>query len=117
MALCGVPSRFTKFITTVLPGGTTSVAAPSGTHTFSLQKGGELIEVPVQPDKVTRVELDYDAIASQVIRADLYEEAMKELGYVHGGADDKPETLFDGKTFDPAKPDEYATSFEVHSMK
>jgi|SRR5687767_8105130 len=38
------------------------VAAPSGTHTFSLQKGGELIEVPVQPDKVTRVELDYDAI-------------------------------------------------------
>src|SRR5438128_1200706 len=27
-ALCGVPSRFSKFIMTVLPGGTTSVAAP-----------------------------------------------------------------------------------------
>lgn len=38
------------------------VAAPSGTHTFSLHKGGQVIEVPVQPDKVTRVELDYDAI-------------------------------------------------------
>ena len=28
MALCGVPSRFTKFMMTVLPGGTTRVAAP-----------------------------------------------------------------------------------------
>ena len=26
---------------------------------------------------------------------------MKEIGYEHGGLDDKPETLFDGKTFDP----------------
>jgi nitrate/nitrite transport system substrate-binding protein len=60
---------------------------------------------------------DYEGIAKQVIRADLYEEAMKELGYQHGGPDDKPETLFDGVTFDPAKPDEYAASFPVHSMK
>jgi nitrate/nitrite transport system substrate-binding protein len=28
---------------------------------------------------------------------------MKEIGYAHGGADDKPETLFDGKTFDPCE--------------
>src|SRR6266446_6933776 len=28
MALCGVPSRFTKFMMTLLPGGTTRVAAP-----------------------------------------------------------------------------------------
>jgi nitrate/nitrite transport system substrate-binding protein len=60
---------------------------------------------------------DYDAIANQVIRADLYEEAMKELGVEHGGEDNTPETLFDGVTFDPAKPDEYAASFAVHSMK
>jgi hypothetical protein len=38
------------------------VAAPVGTHTFALQKGGQLIEVPVEQDKVTRVELDYDPV-------------------------------------------------------
>ena len=37
------------------------------------------------------------------MRTDIYEEAMKEIGYAHGGLDDKPETLFDGVTFDPAK--------------
>jgi nitrate/nitrite transport system substrate-binding protein len=60
---------------------------------------------------------DYKTIPSQVMRPDLYEEAMKELGHKHGGRDDKPETLFDGKVFDPAKPEEYATSFEVSSLK
>ena len=38
------------------------VAAPAGTHTFSLQQGGNTIEVPVQADKVTRVELNFDVI-------------------------------------------------------
>src|SRR5687768_9133056 len=42
---------------------------------------------------------DYDAVARQVMRADLYEEAMKELGYAHGGANVKPEKFFDGKVF------------------
>lgn len=60
---------------------------------------------------------DYEAIAQQVMRPDIYEEAMKEIGYKHGGRNNSPETLFDGKTFDPGKPEEYATSFEVHSMK
>jgi nitrate/nitrite transport system substrate-binding protein len=60
---------------------------------------------------------DYANVPKQVMRPGLYEEAMKEIGYQHGGLDERPETLFDGKTFDPAKPDEYATSFEVHSMK
>ncbi len=60
---------------------------------------------------------EYEAIAKKVLRADIYEEAMKEIGYEHGGADDKPETLFDGVTFDPAKPEEYATSFAIHSRK
>jgi nitrate/nitrite transport system substrate-binding protein len=60
---------------------------------------------------------DYEGIARQVMRPDIYEEAMKEIGYAHGGADNKPETLFDGVTFDPAKPEEYATGFAVHSMK
>jgi nitrate/nitrite transport system substrate-binding protein len=60
---------------------------------------------------------DYEGVAKLVMRGDLYEEAMKEINYSHGGADDKPETLFDGVTFDPAKPEEYAKGFAVHSMK
>ena len=60
---------------------------------------------------------DYQAIARQVIRADLYEEAMKELGYAHGGPNNEPEVLFDGKRFDPREPEAYAASFAVHSMK
>ena len=42
---------------------------------------------------------------------------MKEIGVKHGGLDNKPETLFDGVTFDPAKPEEYAQSFEVKNLK
>ena len=61
--------------------------------------------------------VDYAGVAKQVMRPDLYEEAMKEIGHAHGGADTAPETLFDGKVFDPAKPEEYAKSFEVHGLK
>jgi nitrate/nitrite transport system substrate-binding protein len=60
---------------------------------------------------------DYAGVAKQVMRSDLYEEAMKEIGYAHGGADTNPETLFDGKTFDPVKPEEYALSFDVNAVK
>lgn len=60
---------------------------------------------------------DYAAVARRVMRPDLYEEAMKEIGYAHGGPSDAPETLFDGVTFDPSKPEEYARGFAVHGMK
>jgi len=60
---------------------------------------------------------DYKAIAKQVIRADLFEEAMREIGAKHGGPDNSSETLFDGVKFDPADPEKYATSFAIHSMK
>ena len=60
---------------------------------------------------------DYAGVAKQVMRADLYEEAMKELGYTHGGASMDAETLFDGVTFDPSKPEAYATGFAVASLK
>ncbi|QOV89554.1 CmpA/NrtA family ABC transporter substrate-binding protein [Humisphaera borealis] len=60
---------------------------------------------------------DYAGISRQVMRPDLYEEAMKEIGYTAGVADEKPETLFDNITFDPSKPEEYARSFKVHAMK
>ena len=61
---------------------------------------------------------DYAGIAQQVMRPDLYEEAMKELGYAHGGQNEEPETLFDGITFDPKDDLEaYAKNFEVKALK
>jgi len=61
---------------------------------------------------------DYEGVAKQVMRSDIYEEAMKEIGYVHGGVDVKPETLFDGVTFDPTTDLEaYAASFAVKTLK
>jgi hypothetical protein len=38
------------------------VAAPPGTHTFALQKDGELIQVPVKENQVTCVEVDFTPI-------------------------------------------------------
>ncbi len=61
--------------------------------------------------------VDYMGIAKKVMRTDLYEEAMKEIGYAHGGPNSDPETLFDGITFDPAKPEEYAKGFAVNNLK
>jgi nitrate/nitrite transport system substrate-binding protein len=60
---------------------------------------------------------DYKGVAKQVMRGDIYEEAMKEMGVKHGGVDNKPETLFDGITFNPAKPEEYAQSFPIKNLQ
>jgi nitrate/nitrite transport system substrate-binding protein len=60
---------------------------------------------------------DYAGIVKRVMRTDLYEEAMKEIGHVHGGANMEPETLFDGITFDPKDPEGYAKQFPVKSIK
>jgi nitrate/nitrite transport system substrate-binding protein len=60
---------------------------------------------------------DYKGVAKQVMRTDIYEEAMKEIGYKHGGKDDSPVTFFDGKVFDPKDPEKYATTFDVNSLK
>jgi nitrate/nitrite transport system substrate-binding protein len=60
---------------------------------------------------------DYEGIAKRVMRTDLYEEAMKEIGYAHGGRDDSPETLFDQVTFDPKDPEGYARGFAIKSLK
>lgn len=60
---------------------------------------------------------DYEGITKRVMRTDLYEEAMKEIGFAHQGADNSPEKLFDGAIFDPADPESYAKSFAVKSLK
>lgn len=61
---------------------------------------------------------DYEGVAKQVMRPDIYEEAMKEIGYAHGGANEDSETLFDGVTFNPKGDLEaYAKGFAVKNLK
>jgi nitrate/nitrite transport system substrate-binding protein len=60
---------------------------------------------------------DYEGVAKKVMRFDLYQEAMKELGIDAGGPSETPETLFDGVTFDPKDPEGYAKSFAVNALK
>src|SRR5262245_62715553 len=45
---------------------------------------------------------DYEGVAKQVMRGDLYAEAMKEISYTEGALDDSGWTMFDGVKFDPA---------------
>jgi nitrate/nitrite transport system substrate-binding protein len=60
---------------------------------------------------------DYAGVAAKVMRPDIYQAALKELGVDAGSPNDTPETLFDGVTFDPKAPEAYATSFAVHNLK
>jgi nitrate/nitrite transport system substrate-binding protein len=61
---------------------------------------------------------EYEKIAQEVMRGDIYEEAMKEIGYKHGGASEEPETFFDGAKFDPKGDLEaFAASFAIKSLK
>ena len=55
-------------------------------------------------------------IFDQVHRPDIYREVAKEMGIAAPTEDLKPEKLFDGVSFDPTKPDEYAKSFSVHNV-
>ena len=60
---------------------------------------------------------DYLGVTARVMRPDFYEAAMAELGVTHGGPDLSPETLFDGRTFDPASPETYAAHFPITSIR
>ena len=61
---------------------------------------------------------DYEGIAKSVFRPDIYEDAMKEIGYQHAGLDNSGWTMFDGTKFDPTGDLEaYAKSFAVNSIK
>ena len=58
---------------------------------------------------------NYEAIASKVMRPDLYLQAMKELGVTPKVTDMQPVKLFDG-VFDPKQPEKYAKSFPIHNI-
>ncbi len=61
---------------------------------------------------------DYEGVSKNVMRPDIYAEAMKEIGYEHGGQDDSSWTMFDGVTFDPKGDLEaYARGFAVNNLK
>ena len=61
---------------------------------------------------------DYDGVAKQVMRGDLYTEAMKEIGVTDRAQDDTSWEMFDGVKFDPKGDLEaYAKGFAVTNLK
>jgi nitrate/nitrite transport system substrate-binding protein len=59
---------------------------------------------------------DYKGIVSRVMRQDIYQEAMKEIGVTQTVQDMQKLTLSDGLVFDPNDPEKYARSFPVHNI-
>jgi len=59
---------------------------------------------------------DYKPIAEKVLRPDIYQEAMKELGVSVTAKDLAPAKLAD-RVFDPKDAEKYATSFPIHSLQ
>ena len=57
-------------------------------------------------------DVDYQKVASEVFLATDAEKLMKEQGFAPPGATTKSFAVM-GKTFDPAKPDEYIASFAI----
>jgi nitrate/nitrite transport system substrate-binding protein len=61
---------------------------------------------------------DYEGVTTQVMRTDLYADAMKELGVTDRAQSDAGWEMFDGVKFDPKGDLEaYAKAFAVHSLK
>jgi len=61
---------------------------------------------------------DYEGVAKQVMRPDIYLEAMKEIGVTDRAEDNSPWTMFDGVTFDPKGDLEaYGKGFAVSNLK
>jgi nitrate/nitrite transport system substrate-binding protein len=58
---------------------------------------------------------DYAGVSKRVMRADIYVEAMKELGVTAKVAELQKVSLADS-TMDASDPDKYARSFPVHSL-
>ncbi len=60
--------------------------------------------------------VDYTGLANRVHRPDIYREVARDMSLDVPQEDMRTETLFDGITFDPAQPEEYARGFAVHNM-
>jgi nitrate/nitrite transport system substrate-binding protein len=60
---------------------------------------------------------DYEGVAKTVMQTSIYEEAMKEIGYSHGGLDNTPWTMFDGVTFDPKADLEAYAKAPINNLK
>ena len=54
---------------------------------------------------------DYEGVAKQVMRTDIYEEAMKEIGVTHGGRDDSGDRCSTAWPSIPSEPDEVRQVF------
>ena len=62
--------------------------------------------------------LDYEGVAGSVMKPEIYEEAMKEIGYTHAGRDDSAWTMMDGVKFDPSgNMETYAKGFKINNLK
>lgn len=59
---------------------------------------------------------DYKQIVDRVHRPDIYREVAKDMGITAPTEDFKPKTFFDGVSFDPTKPEEYAAGFAVKNL-
>ena len=57
----------------------------------------------------------FRSIPKKVLRADIYLEAMKELGVKATTMEEQKITLFDG-VFDGKDPEKYAKSFPIHNV-
>jgi nitrate/nitrite transport system substrate-binding protein len=60
--------------------------------------------------------VDYAGLAQRVHRPDIFRAVARDMGLEAPQEDLKKETLFDGITFDPTQPEEYARAFAVHSI-
>ena len=60
--------------------------------------------------------VDYAGLANRVHRPGIYREVAREMGLDVPQEDMRQETFFDGITFDPARPEEYARGFTVHNI-
>jgi nitrate/nitrite transport system substrate-binding protein len=58
---------------------------------------------------------DYHGVVKQVLRPDIYLDAMKEIGVTKKVAEVQKLTLFDS-TFDASDPEKYAKSFPINSL-
>ena len=66
--------------------------------------------------KHVKSDFDYKTVAERVYLASECGRISKEQGYETHGSTYAKHTLMNGKVFDPAKPDAYLASFDIHNM-